>query len=267
MTRVLVVDDSRFAGKIMCKLLGEHGLECEHVDSVAAVFGFHGQPSKLREIKPDVILVDIVMPEMDGLDVLRKLRAMPAMAEIPIIMLSSAADERNVTEALQLGADGFLSKPVQSERLLQELVRAARKAPNGPLAQTLAAHMKRSGGADDEWQAGPANLNDLVDILDGDMDMVKELIGVFLEDCPGQLESMDRALAGGDAEGLRAAAHRFKGAVGNFGAPKIIQMAARLETLAAQGELQAAAPALQELKSAATDMAEAMTAWVSARAD
>ncbi len=265
--QVLLVDDSRFAGKMIAKMLADKGVECIHVISAASLFGFKGQPSRLRELHPDAILLDIMMPEMDGMDVLRKLRAMPSLKDTPILMLSASANERNVTQAVHLGADGFLSKPVESDKLISELSRVAGKSPHSKLAETLAVQPKAKDpeNADDErFKAGLADLTYLRNILDGDMDMVHELIGVFIEDMPVLLTAIAKAVANQDATALRAAAHRFKGSAGNLGAPLVVELARQLELRGEQGALEDAPAIFDRLKETSQKLGKGLADWLAA---
>jgi HPt (histidine-containing phosphotransfer) domain-containing protein len=82
---------------------------------------------------------------------------------------------------------------------------------------------------------------ELLALMEGDRDLLQELIGVFLEDAPLRIEGVRRALADGDADALYKAAHALKGSAGNFGAPNVVGRATQLEALAQQHDLEAAA--------------------------
>lgn len=85
--------------------------------------------------------------------------------------------------------------------------------------------------------------NELLALMEGDRDLLVELIEVFFEDAPQRVEAVRRALADRDAEALYKAAHALKGSAGNFGAPSInvVGRANRLEALARENDLDAAA--------------------------
>ncbi len=68
---------------------------------------------------PDLILLDVVMPDADGFDVLLRIRAHPALRDIPVIMLTAKATRESVLKGLAGGADGYVTKPVEAESLLQ----------------------------------------------------------------------------------------------------------------------------------------------------
>ena len=83
--------------------------------------------------------------------------------------------------------------------------------------------------------------NELLAFMEGDRDLLLELIEVFFEDAPQRVEAVRRALADRDAEALYKAAHALKGSAGNFGAPNVVRRANRLEALARENDLDAAA--------------------------
>lgn len=89
----------------------------------------------------------------------------------------------------------------------------------------------------------PCDVNWLQEISSGDAEFLRELINLFLEDTPEQIEALAAALAGGDAEGVRSWAHTLKGASASFGAEPLRQLFYELETAARQGQLDDA-PAL-----------------------
>jgi HPt (histidine-containing phosphotransfer) domain-containing protein len=83
--------------------------------------------------------------------------------------------------------------------------------------------------------------NELLALMEGDRDLLRELIDVFFEDAPERLDAVRRALADRDAGALYRAAHALKGSAGNFGAPNVVGRANRLEALARENELDASA--------------------------
>ena len=83
---------------------------------------------------PDLILSDIAMPYLDGMELLRALRSDPATIRIPVIFLTGRDDDDTLVKARQLGVDDFLTKPIQVEDLLSAIDKALKKArPNADL--------------------------------------------------------------------------------------------------------------------------------------
>jgi len=81
-----------------------------------------------REETPDAIVLDAMMPVIDGYEVLRQIREAPHMRELPVIMLTARKGERDIVEALRLGASDYLAKPFIPEELTARLTRLLAKA-------------------------------------------------------------------------------------------------------------------------------------------
>lgn len=113
--KVLVVDDAQFQRHRLAQVLRGAGIEVvEAADGQAAV-------QKYAEERPDLVLMDITMPVMDGLEALRRIRA--ADPEARVIMCSALGQQTAVLEAVKAGALDFLVKPVQPDRLLAAVQR------------------------------------------------------------------------------------------------------------------------------------------------
>jgi HPt (histidine-containing phosphotransfer) domain-containing protein len=86
--------------------------------------------------------------------------------------------------------------------------------------------------------------------LGGDRSLLRDLLGIFLADCPGMVSNIRKAIDASDATALRHAAHALKGSVANFAAPRPLEAARRLERMGIDGDLESASPALQEQEEA-----------------
>lgn len=118
--RILVIDDSEYERIILSDLLSAHGHEV-----IIAASG----PEGLRAAHahtPDLILLDVMMPEMDGFEVCERLRAAPEIADAPIIMITTLDDRQSRLRGLQAGADEFLSKPLDMIELRTRVQTIAR---------------------------------------------------------------------------------------------------------------------------------------------
>lgn len=102
--KILIVDDEDGLLDLFVSTLSPHGFEC-----ITARNGIEGLNLSLTA-KPDIILLDLRMPEMDGLAMLKELRKKDGGDKIPVIILSTVNDEKSVSEALQLGVSDFLEK-------------------------------------------------------------------------------------------------------------------------------------------------------------
>lgn len=115
--RVLLAEDSPSDVELTLEALAEHRLANEVVvardgaeawDYLKREGRFAGRPAG----NPAVVLLDLKMPKMDGLEVLRAMRADPALRSIPVVMLTSSCEERDVVESYALGVNAYVVKPV-----------------------------------------------------------------------------------------------------------------------------------------------------------
>ncbi len=106
MTRVLLVDDDEMNGKLLQKRLTKREFECDYVTSGALCF------DALEKNEYDLILLDIMMPDMSGTEVLIKIRETKNNLEMPVIMVTAKSDASDVVDALKLDANDYLTKPV-----------------------------------------------------------------------------------------------------------------------------------------------------------
>ncbi len=110
--KILVVDDEPSIVRLMEFILARQGHEM-----LAAVNGEEAL-EKIRTHKPDLVLLDIMMPRIDGYEVARTLRADPETATLPIIMLSAKAQEEDIRKGVGVGVDEYITKPFSPEHLV-----------------------------------------------------------------------------------------------------------------------------------------------------
>ncbi len=110
MAKVLVVDDAQFLRVRITKMLSSEGHEFEEASNgMEAVDAY-------QSYRPDIVLMDITMPEMDGMEALREIRSLDP--ESKVVMLTALGQESIVLEAIKLGAKDFIVKPFEKERVL-----------------------------------------------------------------------------------------------------------------------------------------------------
>jgi two-component system, OmpR family, KDP operon response regulator KdpE len=148
-TRVLIIDDEPAIRKLLRLTIGTQGYE-----AIEAATGEAGL--KLLDSAPDLVILDLGLPDMDGLDVLERLRR--GHADLPVVVLSSRDDEAGKVKALDLGADDYVTKPFGSSELLARLRTALRHRlavqgempvfTSGDLSVDLVRRIVRIGGAE-----------------------------------------------------------------------------------------------------------------------
>jgi two-component system chemotaxis response regulator CheY len=115
---VLIVDDSAAIRKILARVLHQTGLPFNTIHEA----GDGVQALKLLEsIKVQLILLDVNMPNMDGLQLLTELKAHVELQAIPVVMVTSEGGEAKVLEALRLGAAGYVRKPFTVDQIKEKL--------------------------------------------------------------------------------------------------------------------------------------------------
>lgn len=134
---VLVVDDMEANRAVLCRRLERYGYTVTSVDSGPAALAI------LEESIPDVVLLDYMMPHMNGIEVLQELRHNPRTRELPVIMVTARAESEATIEALGAGADDYVTKPIDFD-----VLRARIESHVGKISS--AADLKRANAALDE---------------------------------------------------------------------------------------------------------------------
>jgi CheY-like chemotaxis protein len=119
---VLVVDDDEFQHKIVSRLMADVNYKLLFAACGLDALGL------LRKSKPDLILMDVQMPELDGIETTRRIKAVPRLAAIPVIMMTGQSDRAVVSESLKAGAIGFVVKPLVRQSLLSKVAQALHHA-------------------------------------------------------------------------------------------------------------------------------------------
>ena len=115
--RVLIVDDAAFMRMMIKDILSKNGYEVagEAENGMKAV-------EKYKELTPDLVLMDITMPEMNGIDAVKNIKAMDPGAKI--VMCSAMGQQAMVIESIQAGARDFIVKPFQADRIIEAVSKA-----------------------------------------------------------------------------------------------------------------------------------------------
>jgi len=113
--KVLVVDDSKTELMFMTDLLQKRGMQVRTAENAEEAF------KRLAEEKPDLILMDVVMPGQNGFQVTRSISRNPAYADVPIIMCTSKNQETDRVWGMRQGAKDYITKPVDGEELMAKI--------------------------------------------------------------------------------------------------------------------------------------------------
>jgi CheY-like chemotaxis protein len=196
----------------------------------------------------DAILMDVDMPKMNGFEATERIRELEQSsgAHIPILAMTAHAMQGAREECLGHGMDGYLSKPIDTELLWNELDK---------LVQIAVADIPT---------VKPVRLLPIVDFaqarktMDDNQELFEEIVSLFLEDAPPHLQRINEGLAQNDMQTVRHGAHALKGMVGIFGAERSMFAAAQVEMLVGQPGL---AAAIDELNTSLSELLETIRAY------
>jgi two-component system, sensor histidine kinase and response regulator len=236
--RILLVEDNPVNQRLAVGLLAKRG----HVVQVAG--NGRSAVDALEAGSFDVVLMDVQMPVMGGLEATRLIRARERTlgGHVPIAALTAHAMTGDREQCVAAGMDGYASKPLH--------------------AAELYALIDQLAGASRLVELGPASAGGAADILErfmGDRDLLREVATAFLDQLPTLLGELDEGLSRGDAEAVQRATHSFKGSVGNFAHPRSFELALRLEQIGRSGSLDGAAEVCAELHRAADELASLLS--------
>jgi two-component system sensor histidine kinase/response regulator len=221
---VLLVEDNFVNQKVAVRFLERLGCTVE-----VASNGAEGVEA-CRRRRFDIVLMDLQMPVMDGMAATRKIREWETTEHTPIVALTANAmtGDRELCE--MAGMDGYLTKPIEVERLRDILTKFGLESQDAPR------YGSSSGAPKPQSAHAPVDLGEFHRITDGDQAFAQELIAAFIVSGEQQLAELVAAAAKNDRAALARAAHKLKGACANIHAQSLKALAERLETDSATAE-------------------------------
>ena len=231
--KILLAEDNEVNQRLIVKLMEKRGYE-------VVVAGDGRQAlAALDQDRFDCVLMDVQMPEMDGLQATQAIRAKEACTcgHVPIVAMTAHAMKGDRERCLEAGMDDYLSKPIKADELFAMIEKVTTRPAGEPGA---------GEASDDEACAEPEVLavDEALEIVDGDRELLGELAEMFLGNYPGQVAELRAAIEAADAERVMRAAHKIKGALGNLAAKQAHATALCLEQMGRSGDLDGAAAAL-----------------------
>jgi two-component system, sensor histidine kinase and response regulator len=236
---ILLAEDNVINQKLAVHLLKKRG------HSVVIASNGRATIAALEKEKFDLLLMDIQMPEMNGLETTAIIREKEKAnsSHIPIIALTAHAMKGDRERCLAAGMDGYISKPIQADelsRVIESLIGNSRLTTSEP-AEASPARMKLDYPA-------------LLAQVGGDMELLRDIVSLFIEDYPRGLSEIRDAVALKDSHRLERAAHALRGATSNFHAKCAVEAALRLEEMGRTGNMIHADEALSVLETNLADL-------------
>ena len=251
--KILVAEDNTVNQKVVQQLLAHLGYRADLVASGIEVL------DALERQEYDVILMDVQMPDMDGLEATRRLKERFGDAAPRVVAMTASALAGDREKCLASGMDAYISKPVELAQIRTVLSLAAGGAKEPP------AHESRRADDMDSPIIDRRRIDQLFDLQDAEQPtMVADLVALFLADTPRHLEHLARAIRDGDAGRMADAAHRYLSSIENLGARRMRAYCMELERLGRAGMVAGADSCLELLRSE-FELARAELATIAAR--
>src|SRR6266516_5187268 len=249
--RILLAEDNTVNQKLALRLLEGRVYRADVVANGLEVL------EALQRQRYEVILMDVQMPEMDGLEASRAIHEGGPAEERPrIVAMTANAMQGDREECLAAGMDDYLTKPIQIKALQETLERVGlcarvHRRPTSPLSPVKTAPLI----LEVEEQAELAPALDPIVLAElrqfqgeGEPDIVQELAEAFQFETPPLLEALRQAVAEGQPEQLKRAAHNLRGSSNNLGARTMAALSAELETIGKHGTVEGAAELVTRLE-------------------
>jgi two-component system, sensor histidine kinase and response regulator len=217
--RLLVVEDNVVNQRVLEAMLAKRGFSVDLAGNGREAL------SALAAGHYDLVFMDCQMPEMDGYQATGEIRAAEQGGDerLPVVAMTAHALKGDRERCLAAGMDDYLSKPLRPNELDAVLERWLGAAPARPAAAPAPA--AEAGGALVDEERMRVFRDDYPEI-------VEQLVDLFVDSTPPLLADLRRAVADGDGEAVRRAAHKLKGSCQNIGAARLAGLAAAIE----QGE-------------------------------
>jgi signal transduction histidine kinase/DNA-binding response OmpR family regulator len=252
--KIMLAEDSPVGQRLAMELLGRLGHAVKLVtngkDAVRAYESQEDEPF-------DLVLMDVQMPELDGLEATRLIRKLEAGtdAHIPIVAMTAHAMKGDRERCLAAGMDDYLSKPIRA----RELERVVERWTGGHQAEEVEMKPKRDESGEEapivDWELALRR-------IDGHTDLLLAMARDCLEDCPRRLDEIESAVTRNDAPTLRRSAHTLKGSAQALAASRVAEVASGVEAMGRDGRFGEVAAVFPRLRKEVELWMSAMSAYI-----
>jgi CheY-like chemotaxis protein/HPt (histidine-containing phosphotransfer) domain-containing protein len=240
--RILLAEDNPINQKLAMRLLEKRG------HSVTVVNNGREALEASEQQSFDVLLMDVQMPEMGGLEATARIRQREnsTSGHLPIVAMTAHAMAGDRARCLDAGMDGYVSKPVRKKDLFAAIENAmAASLPSAVAAERVppVSGMNVSG-----INVSEINRGELLEQLDGDQELLEELAELFLQNSPKTMAALRKGVESAQPGQVEAAAHLLRGTLGHLTAKGAAAVAQELESAGHTGNLERAAPLFAALE-------------------
>jgi CheY-like chemotaxis protein/HPt (histidine-containing phosphotransfer) domain-containing protein len=212
--RLLLVDDNATNRKVASQILMKAGCEVQMASS-----GQEAISILQKDANFDLVLMDIQMPEMDGMETTRRLKALNLASLPPIVAMTAYAMKEDRERFLAAGMDDYLAKPIRAQQLIQTVSRWVAEG-HGVVEETLVAT---------EFVVDEEVLASLSDAVGGDPSFVKSMLEEFIVEAKEQIAAAISAHAAENCKGVQSELHTLKGNSGTLGAAQVHSICEKME--------------------------------------
>jgi PAS domain S-box-containing protein len=229
--RVLLAEDNPVNQEVALRLLERRG------HSVIVAENGKQALTAIERHKFDLVLMDVQMPEMGGLEATQLIREKEKATgeHLPILAMTAHAMQGDRERCIAAGMDGYLAKPIDPKSFLQTVEGISQRAEQ---SETVPKQVETRAGSGESRRALDAKA--LLEWFSGNRKLLRDIVKTFRDDCPRMMARIRSALGANDANLLAEAAHALKGSVGNFGPTAALDSVREMEKIARQGKLDGA---------------------------
>src|SRR5580692_3986282 len=237
--RVLLAEDNPVNQEVALRLLERRG------HSVIVAENGRQALTAIERHKFDLVLMDVQMPEMGGLEATQLIREKEKSTggHLPIVAMTAHAMHGDRERCIAAGMDGYLAKPIDPKSFLQTVEGISQQVTQ---SETGGQQSEAREGSTDQASVGRGaggralDVTALLEWFSGNRKLLRSIVKTFRDDCPQMMARIRSALAANDANLLADAAHALKGSVGNFGPTAALDTIREMEKIARQGKLDGA---------------------------
>jgi CheY-like chemotaxis protein/HPt (histidine-containing phosphotransfer) domain-containing protein len=222
--KVLLVEDNEINQQVAKELLEQIGLEVDTVDDGEQAVNY------VKQQRPNLVLMDIQMPVMDGYEATKQIRKLPDMEDLPIFAMTANAMVGDADKSTQAGMNGHIAKPVDPE----ELYNTIREQLTTTAATTN--NSTQTGWKPPQNNPPGIDLQRGIKQVGGNPDFYLKLLAKFVTNHGECIQQLNEMLERSELDDARRSAHTIKGVAGNIGAYELQQRATELEATLAKGK-------------------------------